>query len=75
MIGALVEDRGHDHLEVKKGDLLGVLSGMKRVILSSDFGNEDIMVTSAPHSGKVSGLLVKDDAPGLLGTNLQDRKA
>ncbi|GES62524.1 pyruvate carboxylase [Aspergillus terreus] len=49
MSGVVVEIRVHDGLEVKKGDPLAVLSAMKME-----------MVISAPHSGKVSGLLVKE---------------
>ncbi|PWY86129.1 pyruvate carboxylase pyc [Aspergillus heteromorphus CBS 117.55] len=49
MSGVVVEIRVHDGLEVKKGDPLAVLSAMKME-----------MVISAPHSGKVSSLLVKE---------------
>ncbi|THC96833.1 hypothetical protein EYZ11_003712 [Aspergillus tanneri] len=49
MSGVVVEIRVHDGLEVKKGDPLAVLSAMKME-----------MVISAPHSGLVSGLLVKE---------------
>ncbi|KAE8147050.1 carbamoyl-phosphate synthase L chain, ATP binding domain-containing protein [Aspergillus avenaceus] len=49
MSGVVVEIRVHDGLEVKKGDPIAVLSAMKME-----------MVISAPHSGKVSGLLVKE---------------
>ncbi|PWY63343.1 pyruvate carboxylase [Aspergillus eucalypticola CBS 122712] len=49
MSGVVVEIRVHDGLEVKKGDPIAVLSAMKME-----------MVISAPHSGKVSSLLVKE---------------
>ncbi|KAJ5610468.1 Pyruvate carboxylase [Penicillium lagena] len=49
MSGVVVEIRVHDGHEVKKGDPIAVLSAMKME-----------MVISAPHSGKVSGLLVKE---------------
>ncbi|ORY66517.1 pyruvate carboxylase [Pseudomassariella vexata] len=49
MAGVLVELRVHEGTEVKKGDPLAVLSAMKME-----------MVISAPHSGKVSGLQVKE---------------
>ncbi|KAJ6168363.1 hypothetical protein N7497_001206 [Penicillium chrysogenum] len=49
MSGVVVEIRIHDGHEVKKGDPIAVLSAMKME-----------MVISAPHSGKVSGLQVKE---------------
>ncbi|SPN96835.1 probable PYC2 Pyruvate carboxylase 2 [Cephalotrichum gorgonifer] len=49
MAGVLVELRVHEGSEVKKGDPLAVLSAMKME-----------MVISAPHNGKVAGLLVKE---------------
>ncbi|KAL3964164.1 hypothetical protein ACCO45_001168 [Purpureocillium lilacinum] len=49
MSGVLVELRVHEGSEVKKGDPLAVLSAMKME-----------MVISAPHSGKVSTLQVKE---------------
>ncbi|KAL4778286.1 carbamoyl-phosphate synthase L chain, ATP binding domain-containing protein [Aspergillus varians] len=49
MSGVVVEIRVHEGSEVKKGDPVAVLSAMKME-----------MVISAPHSGKVSGLLVKE---------------
>ncbi|KAJ5675654.1 Pyruvate carboxylase [Penicillium macrosclerotiorum] len=49
MSGVVVEIRVHDGHEVKKGDPIAVLSAMKME-----------MVISAPHSGKVSGMLVKE---------------
>ncbi|OJJ83902.1 pyruvate carboxylase [Aspergillus glaucus CBS 516.65] len=49
MSGVVVEIRVHDGQEVKKGDPVAVLSAMKME-----------MVISAPHSGKASGLLVKE---------------
>ncbi|KAL4927121.1 pyruvate carboxylase [Aspergillus undulatus] len=49
MSGVVVEIRVHDGHEVKKGDPVAVLSAMKME-----------MVISAPHSGKVSGLQVKE---------------
>ncbi|KAL4982577.1 carbamoyl-phosphate synthase L chain, ATP binding domain-containing protein [Aspergillus falconensis] len=49
MSGVVVEIRVHEGSEVKKGDPIAVLSAMKME-----------MVISAPHSGKVSGLLVKE---------------
>ncbi|KAJ3493862.1 hypothetical protein NLG97_g4464 [Lecanicillium saksenae] len=49
MSGVLVEMRVHEGSDVKKGDPLAVLSAMKME-----------MVISAPHSGKVSGLQVKE---------------
>ncbi|KAJ5895243.1 Pyruvate carboxylase [Penicillium taxi] len=49
MSGVVVEIRVHDGHDVKKGDPIAVLSAMKME-----------MVISAPHSGKVSGLLVKE---------------
>lgn len=47
--GVLVEIRVHDGSEVKKGDPLAVMSAMKME-----------MVVSAPHSGKVTSLGVKE---------------
>ncbi|OQE39010.1 hypothetical protein PENCOP_c007G03268 [Penicillium coprophilum] len=49
MSGVVVEIRIHDGHEVLKGDPIAVLSAMKME-----------MVISAPHSGKVSGLQVKE---------------
>ncbi|KAG0156398.1 hypothetical protein PDIDSM_16200 [Penicillium digitatum] len=49
MSGVVVEIRIHDGHEVKKGDPIAVLSAMKME-----------MVISAPHSGKVSHLQVKE---------------
>ncbi|CAO1596573.1 pyruvate carboxylase, variant 2 [Xanthoria calcicola] len=49
MSGVVVEVRVHDGGEVKKGDPVAILSAMKME-----------MVISAPHSGKVGGLLVKE---------------
>ncbi|KAL4973339.1 carbamoyl-phosphate synthase L chain, ATP binding domain-containing protein [Aspergillus desertorum] len=49
MSGVVVEIRVHEGSEVKKGDPIAVLSAMKME-----------MVISAPHSGKASGLLVKE---------------
>ncbi|KAJ5498234.1 Pyruvate carboxyltransferase [Penicillium expansum] len=49
MSGVVVEIRIHDGHDVKKGDPIAVLSAMKME-----------MVISAPHSGKVSGLQVKE---------------
>jgi pyruvate carboxylase len=49
MSGVLVELRVHEGSDVKKGDPLAVLSAMKME-----------MVISAPHSGKVSGLQVRE---------------
>ncbi|OJJ44659.1 hypothetical protein ASPZODRAFT_708694 [Penicilliopsis zonata CBS 506.65] len=49
MSGVVVEIRVHEGSDVKKGDPVAVLSAMKME-----------MVISAPHSGKVSGLLVKE---------------
>ncbi|KAI1333338.1 pyruvate carboxylase [Xylariaceae sp. FL0255] len=49
MAGVLVELRVHEGSEVKKGDPLAVLSAMKME-----------MIISAPHNGKVNGLLVKE---------------
>ncbi|RDW57931.1 pyruvate carboxylase [Aspergillus mulundensis] len=49
MSGVVVEIRVHEGSEVKKGDPIAVLSAMKME-----------MVISAPHSGKVSGLGVKE---------------
>jgi pyruvate carboxylase len=49
MSGVLVEVRVHDGSDVKKGDPVAILSAMKME-----------MVISAPHSGKVSGLSVRE---------------
>lgn len=49
MAGVVVEVRAGDGAEVKKGDPIAVLSAMKME-----------MVISAPHSGKVSDLKVKE---------------
>ncbi|RMZ78191.1 hypothetical protein DV738_g3984, partial [Chaetothyriales sp. CBS 135597] len=49
MAGVVVEVRAHDGAEVKKGDPIAVLSAMKME-----------MVISAPHTGKVSDLKVKE---------------
>ncbi|KAJ5778238.1 Pyruvate carboxylase [Penicillium odoratum] len=49
MSGVVVEIRVHDGHEVKKGDPIAVLSAMKME-----------MVISAPHSGKVANLQVKE---------------
>ncbi|OAL06600.1 pyruvate carboxylase [Phaeosphaeriaceae sp. SRC1lsM3a] len=49
MSGVLVEVRVHDGSEVKKGDPVAILSAMKME-----------MVISAPHSGKVSNLSVRE---------------
>ncbi|KAJ5892810.1 Pyruvate carboxylase [Penicillium tannophilum] len=49
MSGVVVEIRVHDGHEVKKGDPIAVLSAMKME-----------MVISAPHSGKVESLQVKE---------------
>ena len=49
MSGVVVEVRVHDGSEVKKGDPVAVLSAMKME-----------MVISAPHSGQISGLGVKE---------------
>ncbi|KAF1945425.1 pyruvate carboxylase [Clathrospora elynae] len=49
MSGVLVEVRVHDGSEVKKGDPIAILSAMKME-----------MVISAPHSGKVSDLSVRE---------------
>ncbi|RDW67835.1 hypothetical protein BP6252_09231 [Coleophoma cylindrospora] len=49
MAGVVVETRVKDGSEVKKGDPIAVLSAMKME-----------MVISAPHAGKVAGLLVKE---------------
>ncbi|KAL5121854.1 pyruvate carboxylase [Pleosporales sp. CAS-2024a] len=49
MSGVLVEVRVHDGSEVKKGDPVAILSAMKME-----------MVISAPHSGKVSSLSVRE---------------
>jgi len=49
MSGVVVEIRVHDGSEVKKGDPIAVLSAMKME-----------MVISAPHSGKISSLGVKE---------------
>ncbi|KAJ5810347.1 Pyruvate carboxylase [Penicillium pulvis] len=49
MSGVVVEIRVHDGHEVKKGDPIAVLSAMKME-----------MVISAPHSGKVENLQVKE---------------
>lgn len=49
MSGVVVEIRVHDGHDVKKGDPIAVLSAMKME-----------MVISAPHSGKVSGMLVRE---------------
>ncbi|KAM3480476.1 hypothetical protein MY8738_004936 [Beauveria namnaoensis] len=49
MSGVLVEMRVHEGSDVKKGDPLAVLSAMKME-----------MVISAPHSGKVANLQVKE---------------
>ncbi|KAM4054943.1 carbamoyl-phosphate synthase L chain, ATP binding domain-containing protein [Hirsutella rhossiliensis] len=49
MSGVMVEMRVHEGSDVKKGDPLGVLSAMKME-----------MVISAPHSGKVASLQVKE---------------
>jgi len=49
MSGVLVEVRVHDGSDVKKGDPVAILSAMKME-----------MVISAPHSGKVSNLSVRE---------------
>lgn len=49
MSGVVIEIRVHDGHDVKKGDPIAVLSAMKME-----------MVISAPHSGKVSGMLVRE---------------
>jgi len=49
MSGVVVEVRVHEGSEVKKGDPVAVLSAMKME-----------MVISAPHSGKIGSLLVKE---------------
>ncbi|KAI4243536.1 MAG: hypothetical protein L6R42_010720 [Xanthoria sp. 1 TBL-2021] len=49
MSGVVVEVRVHDGGEVKKGDPVAILSAMKME-----------MVISAPHSGKVGELKVKE---------------
>ncbi|KAF2237721.1 pyruvate carboxylase [Viridothelium virens] len=49
MSGVVVEVRVHEGGEVKKGDPIAILSAMKME-----------MVISAPHSGKIGGLEVKD---------------
>jgi len=49
MAGVVVEIRVHDGAEVKKGDPIAVLSAMKME-----------MVISAPHSGKIGNLGVKE---------------
>jgi pyruvate carboxylase len=49
MSGVLVEVRVHDGSEVKKGDPVAILSAMKME-----------MVISAPHSGKVNSLSVRE---------------
>ncbi|RDW73935.1 hypothetical protein BP5796_07377 [Coleophoma crateriformis] len=49
MAGVVVETRVKDGSDVKKGDPIAVLSAMKME-----------MVISAPHAGKVAGLLVKE---------------
>ncbi|KAH6612493.1 pyruvate carboxylase [Boeremia exigua] len=54
MSGVLVEVRVHDGSEVKKGDPVAILSAMKMVCIPRE------MVISAPHSGKVSTLSVRE---------------
>ncbi|KAJ4988357.1 pyruvate carboxylase [Stagonosporopsis vannaccii] len=54
MSGVLVEVRVHDGSEVKKGDPVAILSAMKMVCTFQE------MVISAPHSGKVSSLSVRE---------------
>ncbi|KAL9112387.1 MAG: hypothetical protein Q9227_003229 [Pyrenula ochraceoflavens] len=49
MSGVVVEVRVHENSEVKKGDPIAVLSAMKME-----------MVISAPHSGQIGGLAVKE---------------
>lgn len=73
MSGVVVEIRVHDGHDVKKGDPVAVLSAMKMVCLSffppfvfvfcvidKKLTGFQEMVISAPHSGKVSGLQVKE---------------
>lgn len=74
MSGVVVEIRVHDGHDVKKGDPVAVLSAMKMVFLppflifltrkkkkkKKKLTVLQEMVISAPHSGKVSGLLVKE---------------
>lgn len=70
MSGVVVEVRVHDGGEVKKGDPVAILSAMKMVCLSTCTSTQHVehlltvlpqeMVISAPHSGKVAELKVKE---------------
>ncbi len=66
MSGVVVDVRVHQGTEVKKGDPVAVLSAMKMVSSVPRFGNVTTlilvkeMVISAPHSGKVDDLRVKE---------------
>ena len=68
MSGVVVEVRVHNEGDVKKGDPIAVLSAMKMVSLISIYRylargankHQQEMVISAPHSGKIGELQVKE---------------
>jgi pyruvate carboxylase len=65
MAGVVIEVRVHEGGEVKKGDPIAVLSAMKMVSKSRSVAYTQLtlaqeMVISAPHSGKIGSLQVKE---------------